>query len=232
MLGINTAPVSGRRVSSASPPSPAASSEFATLFKQALDYVTAIGAVRSIARRQVPPEAAAGAEMTFIRISRGSPMRAQEKNVTLLIDPIPPQSRDRPDYFLTRAEQAAESSPQGGAAERAHAVRLLSRPDRRGDLITRFENICRSSPCADRRRAVAVRARRGRGELSEISRALDRLGYGKWVGCEYRPPPEPRRLGLGRRLRVNPRDVCLWCLTLGGGLGRLPLQRERDGVRG
>src|SRR5262249_60932953 len=80
--------------------------EFATLFKQALDYVTAIGGcqIHCLAGK-VPPEQRPVAEMTFIRNLAGVADAAQEKNITLLIEPINP--RDRPDYFLTRAEQAA-----------------------------------------------------------------------------------------------------------------------------
>src|SRR5439155_1709775 len=79
----------------------------ARLFKQALDYVTAIGGcqIHCLAGK-VPPEQRPAAEMTFIRNLMRSADAAQKKNITLLIEPINP--RDRPDYFLTRAEQAAD----------------------------------------------------------------------------------------------------------------------------
>src|SRR5258708_7259557 len=111
--------------------------EFATLFKQALDYVTAIGGcqIHCLAGK-VPPEQRPAAEMTFIRNLARIADAAQEKNITLLIEPINP--RDRPDYFLTRAEQAAD------------IIAKVERPNVRiqfdfyhaqivgGDLITRF----------------------------------------------------------------------------------------------
>src|SRR5262249_30545016 len=81
--------------------------EFDTLFKQALDYVTAMGACQlHCVAGKVPPEQRPAAEMTFVRNLMRAADAAREKNITLLIEPINP--RDRPDYFLTRAEQAAD----------------------------------------------------------------------------------------------------------------------------
>src|SRR5258705_9106102 len=75
--------------------------------------------------------------MTVIRNLARIADGAGEKNVTLLIEPINP--RDRPDYFLTRAEHAAD------------IIAKVERPNVRiqfdfyhaqivgGDLIKRFE---------------------------------------------------------------------------------------------
>ena len=111
---------------------------------------------------------------------------AQEKNITLLIEPINP--RDRPDYFLTRAEQAAD------------IIAKVERPNVRmqfdfyhaqivgGDLIRRFE---KHLALVGHVQIAAVPSRHepdeGEVNYSEIFAMLDRLGYGRWVGCEYRP---------------------------------------------
>jgi hydroxypyruvate isomerase len=103
-----------------------------------------------------------------------------------LIEPINP--RDRPDYFLTRAEQAAD------------IIAKVERPNVRiqfdfyhaqivgGDLIKRFE---KHLPFVGHVQIAAVPSRHepDEGEVNypEIFAALDRLGYGNWIGCEYRP---------------------------------------------
>jgi 2-dehydrotetronate isomerase len=138
MLGINTAPGPTTAGEFGVAAIPGREQEFATLFKQALDYVTAIGGcqIHCLAGK-VPPEQRPAAEMTFIRNLMRAAEAAREKNITLLIEPINP--RDRPDYFLTRAEQAAD------------IIAKVERPNVRiqfdfyhaqivgGDLIRRFE---------------------------------------------------------------------------------------------
>src|SRR5262249_53203459 len=137
MLGVNTAfgqpPVGASGVAAI----PGREQEFAALFRQALDYVTAIGGcqIHCLAGK-VAPETRPAAERTFIRNLEAAADAAAQKNITLLIEPINP--RDRPDYFLTRAEQAAD------------IVAKVARPNVRiqfdfyhaqivgGDLIRRF----------------------------------------------------------------------------------------------
>ena len=85
----------------------------------------------------VPPEQRPAAERTFVsNLTRAADLAAA-KNITLLIEPI--NHRDRPDYFLFRAEHAAD------------IIAKVDRPNLRlqfdfyhdqivgGDLLTRFE---------------------------------------------------------------------------------------------
>src|SRR6476661_1129608 len=105
MLGINTPPgqAAGQSGLAAVPQHEA---EFAVLFRQALDYVVAIGGRQiHVMAGQVPPEQRPAAEKVFIGNLVRAADAAAEKSITLLIEPINP--RDRPDYFLTRAEHAA-----------------------------------------------------------------------------------------------------------------------------
>ena len=106
ILGINTAPGQSAAGEFGVAAIPGREREFDTLFKQALDYVTAIGGcqIHCLAGK-VPPEQRPAAEMTFVRNLMRAADAAREKNITLLIEPINP--RDRPDYFLTRAASAA-----------------------------------------------------------------------------------------------------------------------------
>jgi 2-dehydrotetronate isomerase len=184
MLGVNTAlGRSGEGVAAV----PGHEQEFATLFKQALDYVVAIGGcqIHCLAGK-VPPEQRPAAETTFIRNLVRAADAARDQGITVLIEPINP--RDRPDYFLTRAEQAAD------------IIAKVERPNVRiqfdfyhaqivgGDLIRRFE---KHQPLVGHVQIAAVPSRQepDEGEVNypAIFAALDRLGYGGWIGCEYRP---------------------------------------------
>ena len=184
MLGVNTAlGRSGEGVAAV----PGHEQEFATLFKQALDYVVAIGGcqIHCLAGK-VPPEQRPAAETTFIRNLARAADAAREQGITVLVEPINP--RDRPDYFLTRAEQAAD------------IIAKVERPNVRiqfdfyhaqivgGDLIRRFE---KHLPLVGHVQIAAVPSRQepDEGEVNypAIFAALDRLGYEGWIGCEYRP---------------------------------------------
>src|SRR5262249_13181790 len=107
LLGINTAPGQSAPGEFRVPPAPGPAPESPLLCKHEPDDVTAIGGcqIHCLAGK-VPPEQRPAAEMTFIRNLAAIADAAQERNITLLIEPINP--RDRPDYFLTRAEQAAD----------------------------------------------------------------------------------------------------------------------------
>jgi hydroxypyruvate isomerase len=161
--------------------------DFAVQFRQALDYVVAIGGrqIHCLAGK-VPPEARPAAEKAFIRNLASAADAAARQNITLLIEPINP--RDRPDYFLTRAEQAADiiakvERPNVRIQFDFYHVQIVG-----GDLIKRLET---HFPLVGHVQIAAVPSRRepDEGEVNypEIFAALDRLGYGGWIGCEYRP---------------------------------------------
>src|SRR5258708_12626147 len=166
---------------------PGREADFAVLFRQALDYVVAIGGrqIHCLAGK-VPPEGRPAAESVFIKNLAVAADAAAKQNVTVLIEPINP--RDRPDYFLARAEHAAD------------IIARLERPNVRiqfdfyhaqivgGDLIRRFEKCL---PAIGHVQIAAVPARHepdeGEVNYAAIFAALDRLGYAGWVGCEYNP---------------------------------------------
>jgi 2-dehydrotetronate isomerase len=186
MLGLNTAPGQGTGEFGVAAV-PGREQEFAALFKQALDYVTAIGGcqIHCLAGK-VPPEARPAADKVFVgNLARAADLAA-EKGITLLIEPINP--RDRPDYFLSRAEHAADVIAK---VERSN-VRLqfdfYHAQIVGGDLIKRFE---KHFPVVGHVQIAAVPSRHepDEGEINypAIFAALDRIGYGNWIGCEYRP---------------------------------------------
>jgi 2-dehydrotetronate isomerase len=206
MLGLNTAPGSAAVGASGVAAVPGREQEFHALFAQALDYVTAIGGcqIHCLAGK-VPPEQRPAAEGVFIRNLARAAEAAAARNITLLIEPLNP--RDRPDYFLTRVEQAAD------------LITKVDRPNLRiqfdfyhvqivgGDLIRRLEQ---HFPLVGHVQIAAVPSRQepDEGEINypEIFAALDRLGYRGWVGCEYRPRSTTEAgLAWAHRYGVTPR---------------------------
>jgi hydroxypyruvate isomerase len=206
MLGLNTAPGQLSSGEFGVAAIPGREAEFAALFAQALDYVTAIGGcqIHCLAGK-VPPEQRPAAEMTFIRNLARAADAAAARNITLLIEPINP--RDRPDYFLTRAEQAADIIAK---VERRNVrmqfdfyhVQIVG-----GDLIKRLE---KHLPVVGHVQIAAVPSRHEpeEGEINypAIFAALDRVAYRGWVGCEYRPRGKTEDgLGWARAFDVVPR---------------------------
>ena len=206
ILGINTAPGQTPAGASGVAAVPGREQEFATLFKQALDYITAIGGRQiHVLAGKVPPEQRPAAETVFVRNLERAADAAAERNITLLIEPINP--RDRPDYFLTRAEHAADVIGKVGRPNLRIQFDFYHAQIVGGDLITRFE---KHLPVVGHVQIAAVPSRQepDEGEINypAVFGALDRLGYDSWIGCEYRPRAKTEDgLGWARGYGVVPR---------------------------
>jgi hydroxypyruvate isomerase len=185
-LGINTF-VGSRPRDSGLGAVPGREREWDAVFKQALDTTVAIGgsAIHCMAG-VVPPEQRPAAERTFVaNLTRAADL-AKDHHVTLLIEPI--NTRDRPNYFLTRIEQAADIIAKVGRTNLKiqfdfYHVQIMS-----GDLVTRFE---KHLPLIGHVQIAAVpsRAEPDEGEINYpgVFAALDRLGWSGWTACEYKP---------------------------------------------
>ena len=167
MLGINT--VRGpARAKFGLAALPGRERDFEALFRQALDYITAIGgsAIHCMAGN-VPPEQRPAAETVFIRnLTRAADAAARAQH----------HAADRADQsarpaglFPQPRRARRRHHRQGRRAERAHPVRFLSCADRRRRSDPRLRKApAAHRPRADRRGAVARRAGRGRDQLSGI----------------------------------------------------------------
>ncbi|HYA07550.1 MAG TPA: TIM barrel protein [Xanthobacteraceae bacterium] len=180
-LGVNTPPCPEFGLAAL----PGRERDFAAAFARALDYVTAIGgrAIHCMAG-VVPVNERPAAETVFIRnLARAA---AAAANVTLLIEPINP--RDRPGYFLNHLEHAADLVGRIGAPNLRIQFDFYHIQIVGGDLITRFEKYL---PLIGHVQIAAVptRGEPDEGEINypHLFAAIDRLGYGGWIGCEYRP---------------------------------------------
>jgi 2-dehydrotetronate isomerase len=204
ILGINTA--GGREGELGLAAVPGREQDFAALFRQALDYAVAIGAVSiHCLTGAVPPERRPAAEKVFIdNLGRAADLAAPH-GVKLLIEPINP--RDRPDYFLTRAEHAADLIGRIGRDSVKIQFDFYHAQIVGGDLIRRFE---KHLPFVGHVQIAAVpsRAEPDEGEVNypAVMAELDRLGYAGWVGCEYKPRGKTEDgLAWARAFGITPR---------------------------
>jgi hydroxypyruvate isomerase len=183
MLGLNTAP--GRQFGSAAVPG--REKEFEAAFRQALEYAVAIGAgaVHCLAGA-VPADQRTAAEATFVsNLTRAADL-ALAKNIRLLIEPI--NQRDRPDYFVSYVEHAADVIAKIGRPNVKVQYDFYHVQIMQGDLIKRFQ---RHLPviCHAQIAAVPSRHEPDEGEVNypAIFEALDGIGYEGHVACEYFP---------------------------------------------
>jgi hydroxypyruvate isomerase len=181
--------------------------DFVTLFDQALDYATAVGATAiHCMTGTVPPELQAAGEKTFIaNLARASDL-AGERQIGILIEPI--NRRDRPGYLLYRPEQAAEIIAAVGRPNVRMQFDFYHVQIEGGDLMTRF---ARHQPIIGHVQVAAVpsRAEPDEGEVNfpAIFAMLDRSGYTGHVGCEYRPRRGTEEgLGWAKPYGVVPRS--------------------------
>jgi hydroxypyruvate isomerase len=203
-LGLNTSP--GRTGEFGLAAVPGREQEWATLFRQALDYVTAIGGcqIHCLAGK-VPPEQRPAAERAYVENLARAADLARPRNITLLIEPINP--RDRPDYFLNRVEHAADIIAKVGRPNVKLQFDFYHAQIVGGDLIRRFE---KHLPVVGHVQIASVpaRAEPDEGEINypAVLAAVDGLGYEHYVACEYRPRGRTEDgLGWARAYGVAPR---------------------------
>jgi hydroxypyruvate isomerase len=202
-LGLNTSP--GRTGEFGLAAVPGREQEWETLFRQALDYVTAIGGcqIHCLAGK-VPPEQRPAAERVFMENLARAADLARPRNITLLIEPINPG--DRPNYFLNRVEHAADIIAKVGRSNVKMQFDFYHAQIVGGDLIRRFE---KHLPVVGHIQIASV-PERTEPDVGEINyrgvlAAIDRLGYRGHVACEYRPRGRTEEgLGWARDYGVVP----------------------------
>ena len=203
-LGINT-PL-GRDGQPGLAAVPGREREWQDAFALALDYAVVIGA-RSVhcLAGCVPPEKRPAAEAVFIANLARAAEDAAAAGIMLLIEPLNP--RDRPDYFLSRVEHAADVIGKVGAPNVRIQFDFYHVQITSGDLLKRFE---KHLPLVGHVQVAAVptRGEPDEGEVNypAVFEAIDRLGYAGWIGCEYKPRTRTEDgLGWAKRYGVVPK---------------------------
>ncbi len=162
-------------------------SEFQQALDQAVSYGHAIGATAvHCMSGLVTADAALAAERTFVANLKLAADKAARADMTILIEPI--NHWDKPGYFLHTVEQAASIIDQVGRRNVKIMFDCYHTQIVQGDLTRRlkhFLDLIGHVQIA----AVPSRAEPDEGEIDyrEICSSLDRLGYGGWIGAEYKP---------------------------------------------
>jgi hydroxypyruvate isomerase len=135
---------------------------------------------------KVPVDQRPAAERAYVSNRSRAADLAAAHNITLLIEPINP--RDRPDYFLNRAEHAADVIAKCGKPNIKIQFDFYHAQIVGGDLMKRFE---KHLPLVGHVQIAAVPSRHepdeGEVNFPAIYAMLDAVGYKGWVAAEYFP---------------------------------------------
>ncbi|WNL41823.1 hydroxypyruvate isomerase family protein [Halomonas sp. PAMB 3264] len=188
---------------------PGREAEFRDSVIQALQYAEALDCPQIHAMAGVLPDQAdastrAEHEATYLRNLRYAASEAAKLNRTLLIEPI--NSRDMPNYFLSRQAQAMNLLKQVEAPNLKLQFDLYHCQIMEGDLIRHLERQFEAIGHVQ----IAGAPQRHEPDIGEIHypalfERLEALGYDGWISCEYRPAGATREgLGWGREYGLAP----------------------------
>ena len=114
--------------------------------------------------------------------------RAEQAGVTLMIEPINP--RDMPGYLLQLQSEAHAVVQTIGSAALQVQMDIYHCQIVEGDVTTKLRQYLPTGRVGHLQiAAVPDRGEPGQGELSyvHVLEEVQRLGYGGWIGLEYRP---------------------------------------------
>jgi 2-dehydrotetronate isomerase len=163
---------------------PGREDEFASAVDLALNYAEAVGCPRMHVMAGLATHGAT--RETYVDNLRMAASWAAPLGIDLVIEPI--NTRDMPDYYLTRTADARDVIAAVGAPNLGLQFDLYHRHVMEGDVeaaIAEFGHLARHYQCADP-------PDRGEPSLATIDyarlfRAIDATGYTGWIGCEYKP---------------------------------------------
>ncbi|WP_457094017.1 hydroxypyruvate isomerase family protein [Microvirga sp. P5_D2] len=206
MLGLNTSVGNTAAGDFGLGAVPGRESEFQQAVDQALSYGSEIGAstVHCMAGTVAADDFEA-AERTFVANLRTAADKAAQAGITLLLEPI--NHHDKPSYFLSRIEQAASIIGQVGRTNVKIMFDCYHTQIMQGDLTRRFE-AHRELIGHVQIAAVPSRAEPDEGEIdyASLCHAVEQLGYGGWIGAEYKPRGRTED-GLGWLVRWSSSNI-------------------------
>ena len=171
--------------------------EFQAGVGQAIEYATALGCRQINCLAGLMPEAADPQTLreTLIENLRFAAPRLADAGIALLLEPV--NTRDVPGFFVNRTAQALEIIEAVGSDNLFLQYDIYHSQVMEGNLaptIERHLKKIRHVQLADN----PGRHEPGTGEIRYdfLFDFLDRLGYGGWIGCEYKPAADTQA-GLG-----------------------------------
>lgn len=169
---------------------PGREGEFRRGIDQALAYAAALHCprVHVMAGLAPPGSDRAVLQETYVGNLAWAAAQAEAQGVDLLIEPI--NTRDIPGFFLNRQDHAHEIVRSVGAANLKVQMDLYHCQIVEGDLAMKLERYVPSGNVGHLQMAgVPERHEPDGGEVNYpyLFALIDRLGYGGWIGCEYRP---------------------------------------------
>ena len=165
--------------------------EFAASIAEALRYARALGCPRiHVLSGIVPPgadrEQRASRRSLLARNLRAACAEASRDDVTLLVEALNP--RDTPNYLFSTQAEAHAIRDDVGAANLKVQMDFYHTQVVEGDIASKLE---RWLPHIGHIQIAGVPGRHepdfGEINYAWLLRRVDELGYGGWVGCEYRP---------------------------------------------
>ena len=185
LLGINTPIGDGDKGDFGLGAQAGREEEFRETFLQTVAYAREAGASSvHVMAGVVAEDRKAEARKVFVENLRFA--TANAVGLTLLLEPI--NQRDKPGYFYSSIDEAADIIAEVGAPNLKIMFDVYHVGVSEGDVTKRLER-----HLADighvQIAAVPSRAEPDEGEIAyaSIFATLDRIGWGGWTGCEYRP---------------------------------------------
>ncbi|MGQ7247350.1 hydroxypyruvate isomerase [Halomonas sp. V046] len=171
--------------------------EFRAGVDTAIEYATALSCrqVNCLAGIVPPGVSHEQAHQTLVANLRYAAERMQAAGILLIAEPI--NTRDIPGFFLNRTEQALALFDEVGSDNLKLQYDIYHMQIMEGDLAPTLEkHLSRIAhvQLADN----PGRHEPGTGEINYpfLFDHLERLGYGGWIGCEYKPAASTEE-GLG-----------------------------------
>ena len=185
LLGINTPIGDGDKGDFGLGAQAGREEEFRETFLQTVAYAREAGASSvHVMAGVVAEDRKAEARKVFVENLRFA--TANAAGLTLLLEPI--NQRDKPGYFYSSIDEAADIIAEVGAPNLKIMFDVYHVGASEGDVTKRLERHLVDIGHVQIA-AVPSRAEPDEGEIAyaSIFATLDRIGWGGWTGCEYRP---------------------------------------------
>jgi hydroxypyruvate isomerase len=162
--------------------------EFQASIRRALEYAAVLGNERLhvMAGLIKPGLFRAAHRAVYMENLSWAAVQAAAQGITILVEPI--NGRDMPGYFIHRQDEAQAICMEIGAPNLRVQFDFYHAQIVEGDLSVKLrEQIARIGHIQVA--GVPDRHEPDEGEVNYpyLFRLLDELGYGGWIGCEYRP---------------------------------------------